>query len=83
MNNVSHAVDHCGTPNCTVPSVRTSDGKEYTSIALDEDTLQKADCVVLTTNHDVFDADIIRKNALMIVDLRNMIQEGSRGVYKL
>lgn len=66
-----------------VPSVRTSDGKEYTSIELNPKTLQNADCVVLTTNHKVFDADNIHKNAMMIVDLQNMIKEASGGVYKL
>ena len=66
-----------------VPTVRTSDGQQYHSVELSLDLLHRVDCVVLTTNHDVFDAHTIRKNALMIVDLRNMIDDDSRGVYKL
>jgi UDP-N-acetyl-D-glucosamine dehydrogenase len=66
-----------------IPSIRTAEGREYESTTMDKNTLKEADCVVLTTNHDKFDPDFIKEHAKMIVDLRNMIKEGSAGVYKL
>jgi UDP-N-acetyl-D-glucosamine dehydrogenase len=66
-----------------IPSVRTEEGRKFESVKLDKKTLQEADCVVLTTNHDVFDVDFIKSNSIMIVDLRNMIKKSSEGVYKL
>jgi UDP-N-acetyl-D-glucosamine dehydrogenase len=53
------------------------------SVPLTESILQEADCVVLTTNHEVFDVSFIRDNAKLIVDLRNMIKESDDKVYKL
>ena len=46
-------------------------------------TLAQADCAVLTTNHDAFNAEFIQKHAKLIVDLRNMIAEKSEQVYKI
>ena len=66
-----------------IPELRTPEGRDFESLPLDDKVLQTADCVVLATNHDVFDADFIQTHSKMIVDLRNMIKEGSDGVYKL
>jgi UDP-N-acetyl-D-glucosamine dehydrogenase len=66
-----------------VPGVRTEQGREFESVPLNEKTLKEADCVVLTTNHKVFDAGFIQKYAPLIVDLRNMIKDASAGVAKL
>ena len=44
------------------------------SVELNAETLRRYDCVVITTDHDVFDRELILNNAKMIVD--------SRGVYK-
>ncbi len=66
-----------------VPEVRTEDGREFQSMPLDEALLKDADCVVLTTNHKVFDSAFILKHAQLIVDLRNMIQDASENVSKL
>jgi UDP-N-acetyl-D-glucosamine dehydrogenase len=66
-----------------IPQLRTKEGREFTSVPLDEATLKAADCVVLATNHSVFDPVFIQEHAQMIVDLRNMIKESSEGVYKL
>ncbi len=51
---------------------------EYTPAAL-----QEADCVVITTNHAAFDAEFIKRNSKLVVDLRNVIKEASETVYKL
>jgi UDP-N-acetyl-D-glucosamine dehydrogenase len=47
---------------------------ELSSIALTAEVIQEFDCVLLATNHDAFDYDLIKDHAQMIVD--------SRGVYK-
>jgi len=53
------------------------------SAPLTAETLAKADCVVLTTNHSAFDKKFIKQHAKLIVDMRNMIKESSEKVYKL
>ena len=40
------------------------------SIELSADTIAKYDCVVVATDHDIFDYDVIRKSARLIVDSR-------------
>lgn len=66
-----------------IPQVKTNEGSAFESVELTEETLKHADCVVLTTNHDAFDMDFVQEHARMIVDMRNMIKEGSDKVYKL
>lgn len=66
-----------------IPSVGTHHCVHYDSIPLTSQNLQSADCIVLTTNHDAFDVEFIKKHSKLIVDLRNMIPEGSDNVYKL
>ena len=66
-----------------IPHVRTHGGRTYDSVELSQETLQNADAVVLTTNHKDFDVEFIRKNAKLIIDLRNMVKEASENVYKL
>jgi len=45
--------------------------------------LAAADCVVLTTNHKDLDMELIKEHSKMIVDMRNMIEEGNGKVVKL
>ncbi|GET29331.1 nucleotide sugar dehydrogenase [Prolixibacter sp. SD074] len=66
-----------------ISKVKTNEGHIFESVELTKETLQQADCVVLTTNHDAFDMDLIQKNAQLIVDMRNMVKEGNDKVYKL
>ena len=66
-----------------IPAVKTNAGNQLESIELNEQTLKKADCVVLTTNHSAFDVEFIQKHAKMIVDMRNMIKDSGEKVYKL
>jgi len=59
-------------------------GNKLKSVELfSKEIIQGADCVVLTTNHDIFDIGFIQDHAQMIVDLRNTIKESSDKVYKL
>ena len=66
-----------------IPEIVTKNGIKLTSVELTPDALQAADCVVLTTNHSLFDVDFIKENAQLIVDLRNMIKEKTDNIYKL
>lgn len=66
-----------------IPEIETEEGRTYQSVECLAETLQNADCVVLSTNHDQFDKDFILENASLIVDLRNMIKNPSDKVYKL
>ncbi len=66
-----------------IASIKTNDGNKLKSIELNEQTLSNADCVVMTTNHDAFDIELIQKHARLIVDMRNMVKEASETVYKL
>ena len=45
--------------------------------------MRNADCVVIATNHDVFNSEIIKVEARLIVDLRNIIKNASDKVFKL
>lgn len=66
-----------------IPSIETHHGASLQSVALTTETLRNADCVVITTNHSVFEAEMIQQHARLIVDLRNVIQEVCEKVYKL
>lgn len=66
-----------------IPTITTSEGLQLNSVSLTEVEISNADVVVLTTSHSVFDVELIQKNAKLIVDLRNMVKEGGKNVYKL
>ncbi|MCB0037704.1 MAG: UDP-N-acetyl-D-glucosamine dehydrogenase, partial [Anaerolineales bacterium] len=54
------------------------EGVELTSVELNDEQLQSADCVVIVTNHNVYDWGHIADNAPLIVDTRNAIKERGR-----
>ena len=62
--------------------IKTEDAT-YKSVDLTREVLSNADCVVITTNHSVFDIDYIVENSNLIVDLRNATKGASRKIYKL
>jgi UDP-N-acetyl-D-glucosamine dehydrogenase len=66
-----------------IPAILTHKGISYQSVALTPESLNDADCVVLTTNHKVFEMGLIKGNARLIVDLRNMVGERNNNVFKL
>ena len=59
------------------------ENRVFQSVELTSSLLQEMDCVVISTNHDVFDADFIVDHSRMVVDLRNAVREPSEKVYKL
>lgn len=66
-----------------IAKATTNEGRSYESTELTAEALAAADCVVLTTNHEVFDMEFVQEHAKLIVDMRNMIEEASDKVYKL
>jgi len=66
-----------------IPTVRTNEGNEFNSVELSQEIVNQADCVVLTTNHKNLDLNLIKSQAKLIVDMRNMVEERSDNVYKL
>jgi UDP-N-acetyl-D-glucosamine dehydrogenase len=52
------------------------------SVALSPDVLKSYDCVVLTTDHDRFDYDLIQKNASLIIDTRGKFRDSFANVVK-
>jgi UDP-N-acetyl-D-glucosamine dehydrogenase len=44
------------------------------SVELDKNTLEAADCVVIVTNHDVIDYDLIGTHSKLVVDTRNAME---------
>jgi len=66
-----------------IASVETHGGTSLTSIDLTPQILNESDCVVITTNHSVFNPEMIQKHAKLIVDLRNVIKDADDTVFKL
>jgi len=66
-----------------IPETATDEGRTYYSSEYSAKLLSEMDCVVISTNHEAFDADFIVENSKLVVDLRNVIKESSDKVYKL
>ena len=54
------------------------DSRTYRSLPRPERALQSADCVVILTNHKVFDRTALLRDAALIVDTRNFLGEAGR-----
>jgi len=52
------------------------------SVELTEESIKRYDCLLIATNHSVYDYKWILKNANLIVDTRNAIKESSSKVIK-
>lgn len=61
----------------------TVDGREFQSVRLTKDELSKADCVLITTNHSVYDYDFIVRTARLVIDTRNATKDVRRGREKI
>lgn len=55
---------------------------DLNSISLDPKTVASFDCVLLATDHDDFDYEMIRNNAQLIVDTRGRYRSASANVVK-
>jgi UDP-N-acetyl-D-glucosamine dehydrogenase len=52
------------------------------SVALDAKTLESYDCVVLVTDHDAFDYDLIQRHARIVVDTRGRYRKKAPNVVR-
>ena len=52
------------------------------SVPLTPETLAATDCVLLATDHDRFDDDLIKAHAPLIVDTRGRYQEPAKNIVK-
>ncbi len=65
-----------------VPSLRDHAGNTLESIDLNAETIREFDLLLLATNHDDFDYDLIRDNATQIVDTRGIYREAREHIVK-
>lgn len=52
------------------------------SVPLNEKTLSEYDCVIIATDHSVYDPEFILEHANIIVDTRNLIKPSTKGYSK-
>lgn len=83
MDIVAHKGGNVSYHDPYISSVKSNDGRSYNSVDLSAEALAKVDCVVLTTNHKGLDMELIKEHSSMIVDMRNMVEEGNGKVVKL
>lgn len=62
------------------PSMRHYDF-ELDSVAFEAAILAEYDCVVISTNHDVFDYELLRDSARAIVDARGVFPHGGENIF--
>ena len=62
--------------------VLLDNGEELESVALSEETIKTFDLLLLVTNHDDFDYDLIREHATQIVDTRGVFREPADHIVK-
>ncbi len=63
------------------PAMRKYDF-DLSSVDLSAEMIREYDCVVLTTDHDLFDYDMIRDNASLIVDARGKYRDSTPGIIR-
>lgn len=59
------------------PKTRKHKVEKY-SVPLTPENLSKYDCVIVSTDHSVYDPEFIVKNAKLVVDTRNLIKDFAR-----
>ncbi len=57
--------------------------KEYRSVKLNKNLLKKINCVLIVTNHSIYDYNWLLENAQIIFDTRNAIKKKDKKVYLL
>jgi UDP-N-acetyl-D-glucosamine dehydrogenase len=59
----------------TLPKMRNRQVPELVSDALTKDFLRAQDCVLIATDHSIYDYDLIVQNAQLVVDTRNATRD--------
>jgi UDP-N-acetyl-D-glucosamine dehydrogenase len=57
-----------------IPEVVDEHRKKWTGVALTDELLESADCVVFTTAHSCFDVKHIVEKSRLVVDLKNVVK---------
>jgi len=65
-------------PEIKIENSKTKEVKYIKSCVLDENKIKNADCILIITDHDSIDYEMIFKNAKLIVDTRNALRK--RGI---
>jgi UDP-N-acetyl-D-glucosamine dehydrogenase len=65
-----------------LPKTRKYKANSKQSVPLTEENLSKYDCVVIVTDHSVYDPDFIVKHANLVVDTRGLIKDKNEKVVK-
>ena len=52
------------------------------SVALTKESVASFDCVVLATDHDQFDYDLIQVNSRLLVDCRGRFVDGAANIVR-
>ena len=55
---------------------------DLSSISLNPQTIAKYDCLLLATDHDKFDYEMIKKHARLIIDSRGKYSESAANIIK-
>jgi UDP-N-acetyl-D-glucosamine dehydrogenase len=55
---------------------------DLSSVALDAGSLKKFDCVLLATDHDKFDYELIRTQSLLVIDCRGKFLEPAENIIR-
>lgn len=81
---IDEVIKKGGTVSYHDPFIAETEGEnKLQSVELTQKALLESDCVVISTNHSVFDPVFIEEHSKLIVDLRNLIKNASEKVYKL
>jgi UDP-N-acetyl-D-glucosamine dehydrogenase len=65
-----------------LPKTRKYKANSKQSVPLTEENLSKYDCVVIVTDHSVYDPDFIVRHANLVVDTRGLIKDKNEKVVK-
>ncbi len=55
---------------------------DLSSIKITAETLQQYDCVIIATNHDGFDYELIKQNAKLLIDTRGVYKKSENNIIK-
>jgi len=66
-----------------ISTLTTHANHSLNSVELSPEILANADVVVITTKHSIYDFEMIRKHAKLIVDLQNAYEQSGENLYKL
>jgi UDP-N-acetyl-D-glucosamine dehydrogenase len=64
------------------PELRT-DSSVLKSLKLSSKSLRRFDCVVIVTDHDAFDYDLVVRESALVVDCRNAVRKPAPNLVKL